>query len=551
MSKNYTTKTAALNAIVADIHKVSADVLTVGGKEVATKDQLVVEVKHPDDNREVITENDLWGSWAEIKDGQIIFHNDYINNPDEYGCSAWNQNLTKVANNKAYEVDTLYANLETGKLVKGDSMFYNSNLVVFNSDLSSLTSGCFMFSESNNLKGELQYDGCGLLARSGFTTDMSNLQNGAHMFQSCNELESFTGDLSSLIDGYHMFQACTALKEFKSNLSNLKYGNYMFYGCSNLKGEHIEGACGSGYYQLTLDLSSIQNGEGMFADCTSIQNFTITNMPQLQFASNMFRNCSNMESFKCGTFGMVLQGTNYMFGGCAKLKEFNADISKLTIGGYMFADCTSLEKFDNNLESLEYGQSMFQGCTSLKHFGSNLSSLTVGTSMFDGCKLDTDSLTIIADTIKDWSSCANSSGRHTITIGLGYIATDKDKELCQEIVDKGWVVELRYWDAARNCTWGECFANTLELTDEHPITVMQPYYAKPVEATQTTANFVSQDGKYYNIAGGNEIFGDDLSTYGMFLNKENAEEMIAASLGLSPYIYEPEGQSKDEQIETA
>ena len=88
MANNYTTRTAALKATKADVSKLNVKTIKVNGKDVATS------VKHSADTRETITENDLWGSWAEIKDGEIIFHDDEVVNPNVY--SEWNKNLTKV-----------------------------------------------------------------------------------------------------------------------------------------------------------------------------------------------------------------------------------------------------------------------------------------------------------------------------------------------------------------------------------------------------------------------------------------------------------------------
>ena len=90
-TKNYTTKTAALRATIADVNKLETKKLKVNGKDVATS------VKHPNDTREVITENDLWGSWAEItNDGEIIFHEDEVTNPRTGQMRTWNENITKV-----------------------------------------------------------------------------------------------------------------------------------------------------------------------------------------------------------------------------------------------------------------------------------------------------------------------------------------------------------------------------------------------------------------------------------------------------------------------
>ena len=133
-TKNYTTKTAALRATIADVNKLETKKIKVNGKDVATS------VKHPNDTREVITENDLWGSWAEItSNGEIIFHEDEVTNPNVSNYSAWNSNITKVEDNKAYIGETLYGNIQTEKIKDGDFIFkYCTNLTTFDSDLSSL-----------------------------------------------------------------------------------------------------------------------------------------------------------------------------------------------------------------------------------------------------------------------------------------------------------------------------------------------------------------------------------------------------------------------------
>ena len=236
--KNYTTKTAALKATVADISK-----LKVKGKDVATS------VKHPNDTREVITENDLWGSWAEItKDGEIVFHNDEIMNPNKdlpsNTCAEgmpWNSSITKIENNKAYIGDVMWANIQTERITENsgyDSIFRDcSNLISFNSDMSSLTTASLMFNNCSNLTS--------------FKSDLSSLTHGSNMFWGCYNLTTFASDLSSLVDGSGMFYYCIDLTTFTSDLSSLTYGNVMFYECYGLT-------------TFTSDLSSLTNGENMF-----------------------------------------------------------------------------------------------------------------------------------------------------------------------------------------------------------------------------------------------------------------------------------------------
>lgn len=234
----YTTKTAALKATKADVNKLETKKLKVNGKDVATS------VKHPNDTREVITENDLWGSWAEItKDGEIIFHDDEVTNPN--GNSTWNRSITKVEDNKAYVGDTLvgdtlYGNIQTENIANGYLMFdYCENLVLFDSDLSSLTSGYGMFR------------GC---AFTSFNSDLSSLTTGNDMFGSCTNLTTFESNMSSLKNATQMFSGCTSLTLFTSDLSKLEVGMTMFQSCENLT-------------TFVSDLSSLTNGYNMFFNC--------------------------------------------------------------------------------------------------------------------------------------------------------------------------------------------------------------------------------------------------------------------------------------------
>ena len=262
VTNNYTTKTASLKATKADVNSLNTKKIKVNGKDVATS------VKHPDDTREVITENDLWGSWAEItKDGEIVFHEDEVTNPNKNNSmlSMWNRSITKVVDNKAYIGNTLYANIQTEKIVDGEEMFYNCDeFTTFDSDLSSLETAANMFSYSGKL-AEFASDLSSL--RDGFgmftdcpsltsfnTTNLSSLTNGKLMFDRCSTLTSFTSDLSSLTNGYWMFSSCDNLTTFASDLSSLTNAFYMFNGCENLT-------------TFTSDLSSLTNACYMFEHC--------------------------------------------------------------------------------------------------------------------------------------------------------------------------------------------------------------------------------------------------------------------------------------------
>ena len=239
----YTTKTAALKATKADVTKLNVKTIKVNGKDVATS------VKHPNDTREVITENDLWGSWAEItKDGEIIFHEDELSNPNASNYTTWKEDITKVEDNKAYVGVTLYANIQTEKLKNGTSMFSDCIfLTTFTSDLSSLTDGYQMFRSCHNLTNFTSDS-------SGSPVNLSSLTDGRYMFNYCSNLTTFASDLSSLTSGSYMFESCYNLTNFTSDLSSLTRGNCMFNGCNNLT-------------TFTSDLSSLTNGYYMFKGC--------------------------------------------------------------------------------------------------------------------------------------------------------------------------------------------------------------------------------------------------------------------------------------------
>ena len=63
----------------------------------------------------------------------------------------------------------------------------------------------------------------------------------------------------------------------------------------------------------------------------------------------------------------------------------------------------------------------------------------------------------------------------------------------------------------------------ISLIDEENNTATPiPFYAKPQEVTEDKADYVGTDGKFYRILGAQFIYGDDLSTYGMFSCLEDA-----------------------------
>ena len=210
-----------------------------------------------------------------------------------------------------------------------------------------------------------------------------------------------------------------------------------------------------------------------------------------------------------------------MFGNCSNLASFTSDLSSLTDGTVMFQHCDKLTTFNSDLSSLTDGISMFYGCTALTTFSSDLSSLTNGDRMFSSCKLDTASVQQIANTINPYNGEINIDIENTTP-------NDEETSAFNNMADKGWTVYVNgsSWSSAPHP-----YVLVDETTTETPI----PFYAKPIEVEEDKAKYVGEDGKFYNILGAQFIYGDDLSTYGMFLNEEDA----AANMRLTKKPEEP------------
>lgn len=95
--------------------------------------------------------------------------------------------------------------------------------------------------------------------------------------------------------------------------------------------------------------------------------------------------------------------------------------------------------------------------------------------------------------------------------------TEEENTYLTQIHNKGWQV---YVNGGGN-------SNIFNPTSLIPIDGEQnlnpiPFWAKPVPSTQEEANYIDENGNYYNILGGQFIYVNDPDTYGMFINEEDA-----------------------------
>ena len=175
---------------------------------------------------------------------------------------------------------------------------------------------------------------------------------------------------------------------------------------------------------------------------------------------------------------------------------------------------------------------MFHTCSNLTTFTSDLGSLTNGTNMFFGCILDTVSVQNIANTIKDVNGLESnnycSDGLKYIHIDIANsIPNEQEEAAFNTIASKGWTV---YVNGVEYTSTSPAAITTLDENGEE-ITTPIPFWAKPVQTDEKHAKYIDSEGNFFNIIGAQFIYGDDISTYGMFTCEEDA----AANMRLTPY----------------
>ena len=450
-------------------------------------------------------------------------------------------------------------------LADGNRMFEYCALTSFNSDLSSLSNGEYMFNGCTNLTT--------------FTSDLPNLTYGYYMFYNCKKISSFNVDLDNLTNGEMMFMGCSSLTSFNSSLPSLINGTGMFDLCkldttsinSIALGINKTGINGNalhlGIETATLTDSQVKRDLGLllhkgwsvyiggtsafsstspkYAGCTTIANIKakdanylangIVNgiwgehLPDFNDYGSLFNSAGSVyDNAKAltkwiGDLSSLKNGSS-LFYNSPNLTSFTSNLSNLTNGHYMFNTCVKLSSFNSPLPSLTKGTYMFNYCETLTTFNSKLKSLTNGYYMFRKCILNTASVQKIANSIKNVTSLTNGTSNSDaiykqIDIGIGNSTPNsQEKTAFNTIASKGWTVYVN------GSTYSPTSGSSIVTLDEdgNEVETPIPFYAKPVPATEETASYVDSEGNYYNIQGGQFIYGDDLSTYGMFTCENDA-----------------------------
>ena len=183
------------------------------------------------------------------------------------------------------------------------------------------------------------------------------------------------------------FCGCTNLTSIEGienlNTSYVNYMSEMFAQCSNLE---------------TLDLShfnteNVVNMSKMFYGCTKLHDLNISsfNTENVKYMNEMFDGCSSLETLDLSHFNtryVRKEGMNYMFNGCSSLtsldvSNFTTDKPSMQLDG-LFKGCSSLQTLD--LSSFSTGGAssvtdMFDGCSALRTiYVSNLFTFKNGVS---------------------------------------------------------------------------------------------------------------------------------------------------------------------------
>ena len=287
-----------LSATYADVRKLDVKKINLKGKNILEyiKDATPT-IKHSQDTRETVTENDIWGTWIEtMSDGTIIVHDDEVINPNVSSSSAWNTSITKVEDNKAYIGDEFYANIQHEKLKNGNSLF----------------SGCSNFDIT--------------LANVTINT-FPNLEDGTCMFKNCSNLTTWICYSNKISTAQSMFEGCGKLSNLNIEFGNIINARGMFSGCSEIVFET----------NLIPNTNNLQLAGGMFRNCPKAFEHFNWKLPKVAGANLMFQNCTSLKSFSSDLPSLI--DGQQMFEGCTNLSSFSGCLSSLTKANNMFSEC--------------------------------------------------------------------------------------------------------------------------------------------------------------------------------------------------------------------
>ena len=231
------------------------------------------------------------------------------------------------------------------------------------------------------------FNGCSALQEVNLdnVSSSSSVANWGQTFQNCTSLQNaprFALNGANCESWSSTFQGCTSLKNvpyINASDSRVTFFNNMFLNCRSLRNAPVINMPVSGSFACT----------SMFSGCNSLRTVPTFNLTRCNSTSAMFSNCWNLQSYGAMTFAVNTNATG-MFEQCYNLRS----IGTIDLGNQnptlsnLFLNCTSLQSFPGllNSNSLTSTATMFQGCSSLVTVApfvvNNLSAMN---SMFDSC----------------------------------------------------------------------------------------------------------------------------------------------------------------------
>lgn len=292
---------------------------------------------------------------------------------------------------KTVNLDTL----TTTSLTDMSNMFANCTSMVHfniaNLDTTKVTSISKMFYNCQSLQSVTIYS-----IKAKGLTDLS------YLFYNCMNLNSIDFgqmDTSDVTDMSYMFANCVKLGNLNMSsvdTSSVENMEGMFYNCQNLGQIMIEG----------LEMNNVTNTSKMFEGCikaNEIRFASNVDTSKVKNMSAMFKNCSSINNFNLSQYNNFKTSSvtdmSEMFYGCSNLSQLsltNFDTSSVLNFTSMFESCTNL----SNLNLTSFDNSMSQKMNRMFMNDVKLTSIQVSdnwkedytnidtTDMFNGCGTD-------------------------------------------------------------------------------------------------------------------------------------------------------------------
>lgn len=287
MSNNvYTTQTAALKAVTADISFLNTKRIKVNGTDINDIKTSVDVISQIVANNKIDTDTKFESIEAALKDANIPIK-DNRTNP----CLLDVYSPVVIKNEETNEITVGSQYLPNGgkwsdDILNGEVDPAFSEVIFSNSDYLILKNNILysVVDEYPTKIAEIQTE----KIKSTFYLDEYETESA--MFRGI-PIKIFDSDLSILEDGTGGFMENYLMETFNSNLDSLETGNYMF-----LNNEQL--------LKFNISMNALKSGCGMFGNAYSLKSFS-SETPNLIDGTGMFSTCHSLSSFTSNLNSLV------------------------------------------------------------------------------------------------------------------------------------------------------------------------------------------------------------------------------------------------------